>query len=99
MTSYLQERYHINQVFRDLEYDLENLGEPADLEIDKDASELQEYAEYGKGKNLRPITMRLDENLIRALKQIATRKGISYQALARMWLRESSIGSFVGCLT
>ncbi len=35
--------------------------------------------------------MRLDEDLIRALKQIAIRKGISYQSLARMWLRESAI--------
>lgn len=35
--------------------------------------------------------MRLDEALVRALKRVAIRKGISYQTLARMWLRERTI--------
>ncbi len=34
---------------------------------------------------------RLDSALVRALKRLALRKGLSYQTLARMWLRERAI--------
>ncbi|MBI4277255.1 MAG: hypothetical protein HY660_02265 [Armatimonadetes bacterium] len=72
-------------------YDLRTIGEPADVDVGEAALQLQEEAEYGKGKRLRPVTMRLDEPLVRALKRIASRKGISYQTLSRMWLRERAI--------
>jgi hypothetical protein len=71
--------------------DLATLGEPADVEIDKDALRLQAEAEYRRHKKLRPVTMRLDHDLVLALKRIAARRGISYQTLARMWLRERAI--------
>ena len=72
-------------------YNLEAFGERADVEVDEAALRLQEEAEYGRAEPLRPVTMRLDGALIRALKRIGERKGISYQTLARMWLRERAI--------
>ena len=73
------------------EYDLDAFGERADVEVDEAALRLQEEAEYGRAEPLRPVTMRLDGALIRALKRIGGRKGISYQTLARMWLRDRAI--------
>ncbi len=72
-------------------YDLDAFGERADVEVDEAALRLQEEAEYGRAEPLRPVTMRLDGALIRALKRIGDQKGISYQTLARMWLRERAI--------
>jgi len=72
-------------------YDLETVGERAELDVDDEALRLQEEAEYGRGQRLRPVTMRLDQALVRALKRIATRRSISYQTLARMWLRERAL--------
>lgn len=72
-------------------YDLETFGDPVGIEIDKEALELQELFEYGRSRKLRPVTMRLNLELIQTLKYIATHKGISYQTLARMWLRESAL--------
>src|SRR5688572_6697196 len=72
-------------------YDLEAFGERADVEVDGAALRLQEEAEYGRAEPVSPVTMRLDGALIRALKRIGERKGISYQTLARMWLRERAI--------
>ncbi|MDQ7841391.1 MAG: hypothetical protein RDU83_10230 [bacterium] len=72
-------------------YNLEAFGERADVEVDDASLRLQEEAEYGRGEPLRPVTMRLDNALVRALKRIALRKGLSYQTLARMWLRERAI--------
>jgi len=77
-------------------YDLATVGERADVEVDDAALRLQEEAEYGKGERLRPVTMRLDASLVRALKRIASRKGLSYQTLARVWLREKAIEEFRG---
>jgi len=73
------------------EYELDAFGERADVEVDEAALRLQEEAEYGRAEPLRPVTMRLDGALIRALKRIGNRKRISYQTLARMWLRERAI--------
>lgn len=72
-------------------YNLEAFGERAGVEVDDAALRLQEEAEYGRGEPLRPVTMRLDSSLVRALKRIALGKGLSYQTLARMWLRERAI--------
>jgi len=72
-------------------YNLDAFGERADVEVDDAALRLQEEAEYGRSEPLRPVTMRLDNALVRALKRIALRKGLSYQTLARMWLRERAI--------
>jgi len=72
-------------------YNLDTIGEPAEVTIDEGALRLQEDAEYGRGPRLRPVTMRLDEPLVRALKRVAVSKGLSYQTLARMWLRERTI--------
>ncbi len=72
-------------------YDWETFGEPAEIDIDEDSLRLQEVAEYGRGAKLRPVTMRLDDTLVRALKRIAFRKRTSYQTLARMWLRERAL--------
>jgi predicted DNA binding CopG/RHH family protein len=72
-------------------YDLEAFGEQADVDVDDAALRLQEEAEYGRAEPLRPVTMRLDNPLIRALKRIGARRGVSYQTLARMWLRERAI--------
>jgi predicted DNA binding CopG/RHH family protein len=71
--------------------DLEAFGERADVDVDDAALRLQEEAEYGRAEPLRPVTIRLDSALIRALKRIGGRKGLSYQTLARMWLRERAI--------
>lgn len=76
------------------EYDLDAFGERADVGVDEATLRLQEEAEYGRAEPLRPVTMRLDGALIRALKRIGGRKGISYQTLARMWLRERAIEEF-----
>ncbi len=43
---------------------------------------------YRRLAPLRPVTMRLDDDLVHALKGIATQRRTSYQTLARMWLRE-----------
>jgi len=77
-------------------YDLSTLGEPAEIEVDEESLRQQEETEYGRGGRLRPVTMRLDDNLVRALKQIASRRSISYQTLARMWLRERAIDELRG---
>jgi predicted DNA binding CopG/RHH family protein len=75
-------------------YDLESFGEQAQIDVDDNSLRIQEDAEYGRAAPLRPVTMRLDGTLIRALKRIGRRRGISYQTLARMWLRERAIEEF-----
>ncbi len=72
-------------------YDLKTVGDHVDVEVDEAALRLQEQTEYGRAARLHPVTMRLDGNVVRALKRIAARRGISYQTLARMWLRERAI--------
>lgn len=72
-------------------YDLKTVGDRVDVEVDEAALRLQEETEYGRAARLHPVTMRLDGNVVRALKHIAARRGISYQTLARMWLRERAI--------
>jgi hypothetical protein len=72
-------------------YDLGTLGEPVEVKIDKDSLRRQMETEYRRAAPLRPVTMRLDEDLIRGLKRIAVRRRMSYQTLARMWLRERAI--------
>lgn len=73
------------------EYDLDTLGEPVEIEIDRESLRRQRETEYRRGAPLRPVTMRLDDDLIRGLKRIASRRRMSYQTLARMWLRERAI--------
>lgn len=77
-------------------YDLTTIGEPGDLEIDEERLRLQEETEYRRGERLRPVTMRLDASLVRALKRIAAGRGLSYQTLARIWLRERAIEELRG---
>jgi len=72
-------------------FDLDTLDEQTDIGVAAAALRLQEDAEYGRAPRLRPVTMRLDEPLVRAMKRVALRKGMSYQTLARMWLRERTI--------
>jgi len=73
------------------EYDLDTLGEPVEIEIDKESLQRQAETEYRRAAPLRPVTMRLDEDLIRGLKRIASQRRMSYQTLARAWLRERAI--------
>jgi hypothetical protein len=77
-------------------YDLATIGEPAELQIDSESLRLQEESEYRRGPRLRPVTMRLDPDLVVALKRIATHQRVSYQTLARMWLRERVIEELRG---
>jgi hypothetical protein len=46
---------------------------------------------YRRAFPLRPVTIRLEDDLIRALKRIALQRQVPYQALARAWLRERAI--------
>lgn len=62
-----------------------------EVAIDRKSLRVQADTEYRQLTKLRPVTMRLDADLIRALKRIASSQGVSYQTLARMWLRERAI--------
>ena len=71
--------------------DLATVGEATHVDIDEETLRHQEETEYSRPSPLRPVTMRLDQPLVRALKRIASRKGMPYQTLARVWLRDRAI--------
>ena len=48
----------------------------------------EEQHEIEKDLGLRPVTMRLQEDLVEALKHLAHKKGLKYQAYVRLILTE-----------
>jgi len=74
--------------FNNLEEEVEFWSTANTVELIDETKEIEVTLDPALQKNLRPITIRLRNNQIESLKEIAAKKDIPYQTMVRSWIAE-----------